>query len=495
MKKTKILLIFIFAVILLNFPIEKFNNISNLNNLTLNAKKISKSETINKFIFSKIQKNLLLSKKIYYFTEVYYDLKVKYEKKILRPKQNEIDPFRTKNDKIFGKLINNDEKVNFVPNTSENRLFLFSDGPEEIKSLNTQALLKYYENNKEHSIPVNKLIDFEFYHYNSTVKDYIKNIINIGVIVKNENSEKPAQLTIYGSTYDIMKIPKTEDSKEFENEALRIKEDEKRKSIMCADMQMNFLNNVKKEPEYERVINLEPGEIKFIMNVELPYYSRINGRIRMKCDSENVFARVVSAKYEEDIHTTWENSTDDVGKSSKGQFCGIVDYTEIDVNIKNMENGEYILIGNYDRRKKDNINYPDSYEKNEVFYSNQYNEYPSPIYRKEDGKEYFFGNFGVVYNIKLENPESKVFKAYLFGHNVGEYSNIVLYDNNWYTTGEIEKQNEFTSFNSGFILSQSENEIKFVLPGGNCGGIKFKMIPCKDSKFKELIFKRLYYIL
>lgn len=406
------------------------------------------------------------------------------------------DPYRIKNDELFGKLINADnEKVTFVPNTDDNTLFLFSDGPEEIKSLEIQSLLKYYVNDEEHTLPSDKIIDFEFYHYNNASKKETDKNIQVGILVKNTNEFMPVKISIFGFACDTMRIPKTEDSIKFQNEALRIKEDEKIKSIMCATMQYEFFSSVKSDIEQAQTIILKPNETKFLLNVELPFFHRANGRIRIKCDSNDIMARFVSSPIGEEPEIIWKNSEDDIGKCSKGQFCGIVDYTEIEVNVKDMEVGEYVLLGNYDRRRSTRKylkerSFPRIYNEKNIFYPEDYNEYPEPLYRKEDGKKMFFGNFGVVYNIKFDKKSNSKFIVYPFGHNVAMYSDIVIYKDNWFMTGEIEKKDDSTEYNSYINLTKTDEGFKFVLPGGNCGGIKFKMIEKKKDlteKLKEFL--------
>lgn len=206
------------------------------------------------------------------------------------------------------------------------------------------------------------------------------------------------------------------------------------------------------------IIYIKPGEACFIR--EYPFrdetYRRSYGRLRIVCDennANNICVRVLSTRYRfpftYNYEELWEE-TDVTGiaeQTAEGQFSGVVNYTEIDVLVDNMEiNNEYFMLTGYKRNE------------NEV---NNKTEYPKPISKKlGSGKNYFFGNYGVIYNVKFKNLKSHKLLIYPFGHNVANYADLLL---NFNKNGDINSWKETTPIkrmNLDYEQYQIYNEIK-----------------------------------
>lgn len=332
-------------------------------------------------------------------------------------------------------------------------------------------------------LPYGKYVDFYVYHNNYSEED-----LTIGVLLKCESWRN------YPVTIDKFYEMKTGGNDN--------------KYIRYAELGKDFLNKVYGDEKDKSSVEMRFGDIGFAIANNVPNNSGVNGILRIKCDSSFVKARVVAVKSKfinknTDWNKIWEEGLCiEEGNSKKdGQFAGSINYSQISVKAK-MKVGQFFSLAG---------------PRNQ----NSGNEYPNPIDYKEAGRNFLFGNYGVVYNIEISVEDKQKDKYYIeiypFGHNTANNQDLILYTKRYgfYTTGAIngiaavtksddpkythiiktsylKDNNNIKKLKAhkkvGFILGNDKDNnvirFKFVLPGAGSGNVKFKLVDnktCDDS--------------
>lgn len=245
-----------------------------------------------------------------------------------------------------------------------------------------------------------------------------------------------------------------------------------------------------RKKEVEKVLKVLSKEEAEKLDADLKTdYRRMYGRMRIQCDDySHVCARVLLLSTNE-IEILKSNLWSILYEQPSGtrQFTGVVDYTQINVQVNNMAKNEYFVLT--DRSDKYNPELDEETSETKPIFKPDGKESPVPKYVKPKAYQYFFGNFGIVYNVRLNYtiPKSAAgydkgnkISTYPFGHNYAQHSTILIKtktNGKWKILGPIGPCNYANEDNwtstPYFSFNLEEDEFYFVLSGGNCGLYKF----------------------
>lgn len=193
-------------------------------------------------------------------------------------------------------------------------------------------------------------------------------------------------------------------------------------------------------------ITIPPKSSKFVMFTDVKPGYLVNGRVSMKSNKTNVYARVVHGPtYTDPAHyftlTEQEQGND---------FCGILSYIGKNAVISNAKIGDTFYL--FEHPKKNNVG-----------------EYDGVESAKSPGHSYCLGNFSMIYDLTFDGGAGKTLKI---TPNTYSDGGRILFNNNgvWYSTSFN------TSSNSWNIPLGSDGDLKLLLPSGNYSNMKAQLI-------------------
>lgn len=265
--------------------------------------------------------------------------------------------------------------------------FIYSDNPENIKlhSKDTNvfsSLIYLYGTELE-----NKYKDVEFYHF--IAKNYYEPACRIGVAIKNPNN-KSVKVTYKGECY----------VEDCSGDLPRL--------TNVSYVLKNFKNKTKIT---SIVVGAKQSVVVWGANFKT---SRVNskfvfGRATIKA-TMTVQLRVFAADKNKTATDIFRVSKP-ISGNGLGQFCGELNYTQKDAILDANSNNTFTICEWPNLTETDSRGLTDKeiFEK-KIGLLNNINEYGGVIESKENCKSINAGNYGVTYNIRINNASGKRIK-------------------------------------------------------------------------------------
>lgn len=294
------------------------------------------------------------------------------------------------------------------------RRFLFSDSPEIItKSNSTNGYLAGT------TFKAGERMDFELYHHNNTGMTK-----RFGIVVQNGNSTA-ATLTLHNKAIG------TASGASQQSEQL-----------MTAPMVMNYLQSS------SSTVTVPANSSVFVLYKDVPNGNMVDGKLSMTSNKGNVYARIVYGNTTTAASTYFNIAKEEAAQSS--YFSGQLNYVQKNATVDANKVSAFVL-GEWpaDRNFKNS------------------NEYTTVLSHKSGSLDKLAGNFGVVYQIKLQNLNGrKVILTPDWGNTMRKSVDIVFKDSTgWHTTG--------TKTSGTQNMALVNDTLSIVIPGGNCADLKF----------------------
>ncbi|TYS25752.1 hypothetical protein FZC71_04220 [Bacillus subtilis] len=300
--------------------------------------------------------------------------------------------------------------------------YLYSNNVETILGSEVSSS-PYGKYTVEHSLSANNEYTAEFYHHNNASTN-----LTFGIAIKNNNT-KSAQVRVLGKAVNA-------GSQTLDTATLTTRD---------------FGNSTN-----DQYITIPAGQTVVLLSKDVTAPFIVDGKVSFVPTASNMKARIFYMKTSNynvnSIFGLPKQTTSDYQKVS-GVFPTWKRYATVDGNIF-----------------YNNTFYLSSYS----WVGNQ-NEYDTPI--SYIGKSNLDGNYGVLYDLQLKNAAGKRLKItpYLNEKDPRAAGQLVLWTSStgWYRTTSINH----TSAIKYWVMSiPADQHIKYMLPGGNYGNVKFDII-------------------
>lgn len=303
------------------------------------------------------------------------------------------------------------------------RRTLFSDNPENITSSNsTNGYLAGT------TFSANERMDFEFYHHN-----YTGSTKRFGVVVQNGNSTA-VTLTL-------------------NNKAIGTSgSDAASELLMTAPVARNFFKST------ATTVTIPAKSSQFVLYSDVPSGKLVNGKLSMTSNKGSVYARIVYGNTST-AASTYFNITNQE-KANGSQFSGQLNYAQKNVTV-NANTTTAFMLGEWVGKVNGTRPFKNT------------NEYTTVLSYKSGGSECLGANFGIPYQVTINNASGKRLKITPSWSGSAKVANIVLKNaaGTWYTTGNITSGSWYYALGSG-----NSATVTIVIPSANCGNMLCEVV-------------------
>lgn len=303
--------------------------------------------------------------------------------------------------------------------------YIYSNCPEAITST---LAGRYYT--IDQSLTANIAYQGFFYHGN-----WASPTMKVGIAIKNENST---------TQYVVIR------SKALSNQ---FKGSLDEPSLTSKNYQVGLDTTA---DDYYVYIN--PGQTAIIgsINIANSYYSQ--GQIHFTPSANNMKARVF-----------WQTSTDNT--------------SPFDSSFSRAPGEDPIYARSTGLFTKDvryaNISYPTTNSFYLSYVGGSWQTYNPNEYQAASsgylGSQYIGGNYGIKYDLTVQNAAGRTLRIYPYLPDANAKGKIVLWttSNGWYTTPQLTQASSPQYWQ---MAVPSDGKIKFILPGGNHGSVRFDIL-------------------
>ena len=331
-----------------------------------------------------------------------------------------------------------------------------------------------YGPNKSGEQAITKAVEVEMYHNNGSSKT-----LRFGILVYNSGTSS--------ITIEKRYVHTVTDSVDKYSQSDKVSK--------CAILERDFANR-----DYKiETVTIGAKSYGFALAVDVPKEKLICARMRLTLKSGTAFyVRTVVCSTSTSAKDAWTNANESPANQDvkNGQFSGIVEYRDKFVDVELEEYGDYFEIFNTGSSYGIDPTKPISEVSIPV-------EFYKPLFKKNNSKPVFDGNYGVAYKLGFSYPGKKGGYLKITPHQEmltdknGEkyaanlYAKVVIKDpnylNEWYVT-EILQADEKTGVFLGegawfYRLPISEDgskregrDMQIILPGGNFGVLKIEYV-------------------